>query len=324
MKKVLPTVAVAGGLYYYDQNVNPIISRNFMPKEFPEPSGTATPPAFQIQKGPEVSKSGISKELEQKYNQLESKTSELTNKFTSSFNDKKEDIKKELPTEDKNVVRSSMKSYYDSVNDLGDWLLGKSKSEPEKEADKWFNWGKKQEKEVKSTFETEKEKALNQYESAKSNLDELTNSIKEYNPFKSQKEEEDFLKSAQTDFNNSLKNLTSYGSELVDQANKNLEDSKNKWFNWGSKQQDKINEDIEKQKSFATQQYELAKRKYNHLVEQIQTSHPFQTKKEEEDHLKKAQDDMTNAMTNLKKFGEGVVEQIDKDYYQPLKEKVTK
>merc|ERR1712144_186150 len=102
-----------------------------------------------------------------------------------------------------------MKSYYDSVNDLGDWLLGKSKSEP-------------------------------------------------------QKEEEDFLKSAQTDFNNSLKNLTSYGSELVDQANKNLEDSKNKWFNWGSKQQDKINEDIEKQKSFATQQYELAKRKYNH------------------------------------------------------------
>merc|ERR1711939_674376 len=137
--------------------------------------------------------------------------------------------------------------------------------------------------EVKSTFETEKEKALNQYESAKSNLDELTNSIKEYNPFKSQKEEEDFLKSAQTDFNNSLKNLTSYGSELVDQANKNLEDSKNKWFNWGSKQQDKINEDIEKQKSFATQQYELAKRKYNHLVEQIH-----------------------------------------KDYYQPLKEKVTK
>lgn len=299
-----------------------------MPNKFPEPSGTATPPAFQIEKQ-EATKPGISKELEQKYNQLESKTSELTSKLTSNFNDKKEEIKQELPTQDKNFVRSSVGSYFDYVNDLGDWLLGKSKDEvlpaEQQPGNQWFSWsGNQHQKRIKNAAEDEKEKALSQYESAKQNLDQLTKSIQEYNPFKSKQEEEDFLKSAKEDFNNSLKNLSAYGSEVVDQANKNLEASKQKWFNWGSKKQDQLNEDIEKQKSYASKQYELAKRKYNHLMEQIQSSHPFQSKKEEDDHLKAAQEDLNRSLTNLKKYGQDMVDQIDKQYYQPLKEKITK
>lgn len=338
-KKILSGLVIAGGgLYYYDQNVDPIVSRVLIPEKVPQPSYTATPPVMKDELKKQEP-AGIRKELEDKYNQIESKTSELSSRLTSSFQSgsgsgsgsgsahpaaDRFNSGGTIPKPGEGFsLRLAVANYFDYINSVGESLMGKKTSEvPNTEevksnANSWFNWGTQKAKDV---GEEEKSAALKQYEAAKSKLDDLTKQIKEKSPFQSQQEEQDYLKSAQDDFNKAFSNLKKYGSEVVEQANATVESTKSSWFSWGKEQK----QDLEEQKSFAIKQYEAAQAKFDSLTQQIKDNSPFKSKQEEEDHLKAAQDDLNKAFSNLGSYGRDTIDQVKQDYYKPLKDKITK
>lgn len=340
MRKVLPFIIAGGALYYYDQNVDPIISRNFQ-KSVPEkvtPQRVNTP-IFQksdVQAAKEDTKSvasQISKDVEDKYNQLESKTSELANKWSSKLGDKKDEVSKELDSqvnkaqntwsntkilpEEKSSVRSGVAGYLDYINHLGNVISGKAK-ETETEISRqkpsyqnsWFSWGTGHKESLEQAYDVNKARAIKKYELAKQQLDDT---VKEWS--KSERKTPDVeyrLTDAQKNFDSSMKNLKSYGQEVIDQVNKDFEASKNSWFKWGLKQQDKLEAEYEKNKSKASQHYEEARKKFDDLTKQIQVSNPFKSQKEANDHLEAARNDLSKSYEDLKLYGSSFIESITK------------
>ncbi|EGV61688.1 hypothetical protein PSN45_000372 [Yamadazyma tenuis] len=321
MKKAIPFIVAAGALYYYDQNVDPIISRNFHRSV---PAKSASNPIEVFKKSePEkatdsvkAATSQFSKDIESKYNQFESKTSELANRLSSTFVEKKDDVSRyvnepKFTERPAGFFQSKVAAYLDAVNAAGDKLSGKSKSveaKAQQQKASWFTFGSNQQEKLQQTYDVERARAAKQYELAKAKLDELKNSFdKQKSPDVARQ-----LEAAQKDFNSSLNNLKAYGRDFIDQTNKDLESAKNSWWKWGQSKSDQLQKEYDSNKAAANSKYEAAKKRLDDLTRQVQSSNPFKTKQEELDHLQAAKDDLSSSYDNLKKFGSSLIDKVTK------------
>lgn len=332
MKKVLPVAIVGAGLYYYDQNVDPIISRNFNKSI---PNKAETPAAVKadykrakasVKENTDSFTSQVSKEVEQKYNQLESKTSELTSKLGDKLTDTKEqvqsswnnlDLRPDTPfVKSGNPVRDGVATYIEKVNSYGNKLAGKTEevkyeAKTQDYQNGWFNFGSSSnKKDLEKAYDVNKARALKQYEIAKNRLDEYKERFKDMSTMSP--EEKQFYHDAQKDFDNSLYKMKSYGEDVIEDLNKSMEEAKNSWFSWAGRKQDKLQREYDQQKAEANRQYEAAKKHLDDLTTQIQKSNPFKTKSEQDQHLEAAKDNLNKSYQHLKQYGSGLIENLTK------------
>ncbi|CAH6719422.1 hypothetical protein CLIB1444_02S08218 [[Candida] jaroonii] len=329
-RKILPIGAAAGLLYYYDQNVNPIISSNFqqLKKETPPPETIGKKVSAKseelkksfndnkkdLENKVQAESKGISNSIEKQYNKLESKTSELYNKL--SFNDvskEAENLKKDVKNEyyektgqNKSLVRSTVAGYIDYINEFGDYLLGRSPTPVltnKQKQQSWFAWGASVTDDAIENFDFDRAKSVNDYKESNQRLTQLT---REFQNKHLTREQQKLLDDAQKDVNNSLDQLSKYGREFVDNTTKAIEDSKKSWFNWGSAKRDELSDQYNKQKDLAIKKYEESKKKMDELAAKT-----FKTDDEKKEYLKQAENDLNNAMTQLSKFGSNLSAEIN-------------
>lgn len=332
MKKVFAVAAIAAGLYYYDQNVDPIISRNFN-RSVPDKAQTPAAIKADYQRGKAAVEEQtqsftnlVSKEAEQRYNQMESKASKLSNKIGEKANESKDqvqatwnnlDLRPETPyTKSGNPLRDGVASYLEQINSFGNKISGKAEdveNDIRKETghqNSWFTFGTSNKKQLEKSYDVNKAKALKQYEIAKNRLDQYKEKFKDMSTLSP--EEKKFLQDAQKDFDNSLNQLKGYGQDVIDDLNKNLEESKKSWFSWAGRKHDKLQEEYDQQKAEANKQYEAAKKHLDDLTNRIQKSNPFKSKSEQDKHLEAAKNNLDKSYEHLKQYGSGLIDNLTK------------
>lgn len=310
--KIIPVVIAGGALYYYDQNVNPIISRSF--HQAPEKKTQATSTVEQVKQETKQ----IGKSFENQYNRLENKTNELYQKIPSfNVNGTKEQAKKEFDdkktelTNNDNIFKQGIASYFDWVNSIGGSARYEAnlKSQKDTKAKTWFTWASKQADDSLETFDLDKAKTINEYKKTKLSLDEL---VKEYQNKHLTKEQQENLDKARKSFNQSLTHLQNYGSDLVDSINDSLNQTTNSWWKWGNKKGDELSDNYDAQKQKAIKQYESSKKKFDELSLKIGNK----SKAEKDDYLKDAQKDLNKCLTNLQRFGNDVVDETNAKFQE--------
>lgn len=311
---------VAGGAYYYDQNVQPIWSNHKVP-----PIEDDKKPPFDLKK-------------------IDSKTKELGNKLTNRFEEQKKEIEsktknsslfnqvKEEPKDNRTLPIKLADKYIDVVNSFGESTTAKTKelnqdsknlkSKVEDESKSWFNWFDSKKKDEQANLEASKE---HWFDWGASKQDQLT----------SQAEEE-------------KKNWLNWGSAKKDEVNDQLNDVKD-WNKSKLQEADetrlkyqqqvkdeydvqakKFNDTLSKEKKAAIDQYNSAKHNLEDLTSKLssKTSSLFGSKEEVSEkekanaHLNQAKKDFEDSLNNLKKFGDDFVKHIDQNYYVPLKKDV--
>jgi len=291
-KYLLGAVVIAGGAYYYDQNVEPIL---------PWTQKQINHGVQKVENKTTDLTSKLTKKIDEGKNELTKKSQEITEQIKDSnlylnLQNQVEDIKRATQNnivvveDDANAAVSAVRGYIDFVNKLGnsnktiidvssvekapeakkawlDWFKGegeeykkdvsKAKAEAEAKGNEWFNWGSKKSDE----FANEANKTI---ESQKA----------EYNSQKAQ------FKS-------------------------NYEATKND-----------LNDRYVQEKNRAIKSYESAKAQYDEIAAALKKSpDPLQNRK-----LKKAQEDLGSSLSNLKAYGDDLYN----DYYSKIKDILSK
>lgn len=305
---LLSIAAIGGGAYWYDQNVQPLWSQR-------------QPIAVQQQQQPlatQVSKESqdLAKKLSNEKKQVAAKTestldsiknSNIVTTLTNSVG--AQSPKTAEAVEQSKPLPTKLVHYYiDAINSFGESALAKISTSDDElrkqiEDDKksWVSWldlsKKKTEDEVNATKdswfswgETKKQEVQTEVSKAKDSW------------FSWGEDKKSELEATKND-------LKDWNSKKVDEANRKLNQTS-----------DKVSASLQAEKQHAIENYEAAKKNLDSLYQKINNK-LFKSEKEQQDHLKKATDDFNSSLTNLKKYGNDVVGQIDKDYYQPLKSK---
>lgn len=168
-------------------------------------------------------------------NEIEKETDSWFNWFGSKKEDAKADLKqaKQEAKETKSWWSSWGLKKVDEAEakaeqKKNEWLAWGSKKadEAEQTKDSWVSWGSKKADEVEArakgdtlgdTLAQEKQRAIDQYYKAKSNVESLTAKLADS---LTPQEKDKHLEQAQKDLNSSLTNLKKYGSDLADSIDK--------------------------------------------------------------------------------------------------------
>lgn len=196
----------------------------------------------------------------------------------------------------------------------------------EKEKNAWFNWGSKKADEAQQAAENAKK-------DAKAEKDKWVN-WGSNKADEAQRAAED----AKKDVKAEKDKWVSWGSNKADEAQKAAEDAKkdvkaekDKWVNWGSNKaneaQKAVNnaqkdakdayeslknaasENFEAAKQRALDEYYKAKKNVEDVTKQAQEkAKQVKGRVEDDEHLRKAKNDFQSAFTNLKRFGDNLVD----------------
>lgn len=169
--------------------------------------------------------------------------------FVNRLGQTEEEKLKELASSNPSRQREIRAELDRSKQTWGEWWSGKknklddkaeqARRDAEQTKDSWLSWGQDKKDEAKknldqqgnewsNTFEAGKQRALDEYYRAKKNLEDLTklasekanNAKNEVNP------DDRYLTKAKDDFQSALGNLSKYGSDLVDQADRAIRGNK--------------------------------------------------------------------------------------------------
>ncbi|ABN68529.2 predicted protein [Scheffersomyces stipitis CBS 6054] len=272
-KYILAATAIAGGVYYYDQNVQPIFPRpNQIHQELERVEHKAAESASNLQQK-------LTSKIDKGKTDLSKKTSELSDTLKDtklypapSATDTKEaasivdDIKKTVSSggdvvadlaasvkEEKSRVTRTVHGYIDFINSLGKSeksAVEKLATEAEATANSWFDWFGKREKDVENV-------------------------------------------------------LTS--------ASKEAEKTTNEWFSWGSKKSDeisstyedsksKLNSRFSQEKKRAIDTFENARAQYEQAIEKASKGVDPAYQKA----AQKAKEDLNKSVSELKAYGDDV------------------
>lgn len=377
-KKVfLGLAVVGGGLYYYDQNIQPIFPREEAQRIANKTSKEALVVNKDLQKldtktrefGSQLKKtvSDLATEVKQKTDSALTsvKDSELYNKWSSKVEDYTKDV--ELAAEEveqKPLFPRLAAKYVDFVNRIGQtdeeklkelqsatsarqqeikkelldsrqswssWWSGKKsevdskaselENKAEKKKDSWVNWG--------SSKKDEAERELNK---AKADAEKEKNLWVNWGSSKKE-EAKDKLDQAKNDAEKEKNLWVNWGSSKKAEAEKELnkakadaEKEKNSWTNWGSAKVDEADKQLQSASKDAQSTYEASKKaavdEYNHAKKTLDdltkqaadkaNSLFGEAKKDLDNHLEKAKNDFNSAFTNLKKYGNDLVDLVSK------------
>lgn len=290
----------AGGLYYYDQNVQPIFTR----KKVEPPHSTYTT-AFSKQADP----------FEERKNELDLRVSnyktaqqqKLSNKtegaidsiknsaLVSKLTSRSEELENKLDDRNKNAFVRLGDKYIDMVNkvsgeaDLTENELRQRASDlharAEKEANSWFNW-----------FGVKKDEAGNKLDNARQQAEKEKQSWFSWGNKKAD-EATDKLEAKKNDLSKEASSWSNWGAKKKDEAADKLDKEASSWSNWGSKKKDEIADEADKQASSwskwgskkadeADKQLENAKKDWSSTVED--------TKKAAEDQYNASKDALSS------------------------------
>ncbi|KAI5968814.1 PRS, partial [Candida margitis] len=251
-KYFLGAAAIAGGVYYYDQNVERILPRK-------EHQQLAQQTAKIDEKAHEWNNK-LTQKIEDGKKELEKKTDSVTSSVKESdayqtFRGNKEDYRKSVkdaatPEDEKSVFKRGMQKYIDFVNCLGTNSVKTGETQvssvgplPEvKEKPIFGNWfGKSDVDEAKDKAESEKNKLFNwgsdKADEAKADAERKKN---EWSAWGSKKSEE-----AKSEAEHEKSKLLNWGSDKA----KDAEQKKDEWVSWGSKKADQTKADAEHEKN---------------------------------------------------------------------------
>ncbi|KAK6200206.1 uncharacterized protein RJT21DRAFT_41866 [Scheffersomyces amazonensis] len=249
---LLATVAIAGGAYWYDQNVQPIIPRQQRNEIKQELNKFQDKAHNQIVQPAQDLNNKLTKEIKNSKQELtEAKDSRLYKEIKAVREDIQASYDKAVKDidEDKNILVKAVGKYIDAINSIGesatskanetreevtqqvekskgwfeDWFGSKTdkvEAELEKSKKDWLNWGTSKQDELSKNYENtkkqlgerfdkEKQRAIEQYEIAKKNFDNLVADLQPDSPNREQK-----LSRAKQDLTNSVNNLKAYGDDL--------------------------------------------------------------------------------------------------------------
>lgn len=251
--KFLATGAIAaGGLYYYDQNIQPIFSR----KKVPTPNSTYTSTygkqadpfeerANELGQRVSSYKTAQQKKLsENTENAFDSiKHSSLVNKLSS----RADELENKWDDNDKNVLVRLGDKYIDLVNKVsGEGPISEHelrnraerlKTRADKEANSWFNW-----------FGAKKDEAADQLDDAKKRAEQEKRSWFSWGQKKSD-EAADKLEAKKKELNKEASSWTSWGQKKKDEAADKLDKEASSWSSWGEKKKDEAANKLDKEAS---------------------------------------------------------------------------
>lgn len=305
---LLSLAAIGGGAYWYDQNVQPLWSQRLpiAVQRQPQPlTSDIDKKSQELSKKFSKEKNELAAKTESTFDQI--KNSNIVNTLTNSVGAQSPTAAEKVEPA-KSVPVKLVHSYIDAINSFGEsvlsklsagdedlrkrieedkstwvnWLDGSKKKTEDKVAeakDSWFSWGNAKEAEAKKEATKAKESWLGWGEEKKSELESTKNDLKDWN------------------------------SRKVNEANKQLNETS-----------DKVSASLQAEKQRAIENYEAAKKNLDSFYQKVNNK-LFKSEKEQQDHLNKAKDDFNSSLTNLRKYGNDLVAQIDKEYYQPLKSK---
>ncbi|CAI5755531.1 unnamed protein product [Candida verbasci] len=230
-KYLLGTAAIVGGVYYYDQFVQPILPR----KQHEQLNKTTN----RIDKDSNRINDKLSDKIEQGKNLLQEKKEALKDtKLYKNFtnDDKKVDELKYFarenttPDDDKSVLKKSVQKYIDFIN-----CLGEGKYETERTP--YSSMGELEEVKEKPIFGG----LFNKKDEVKDKAEAKKN---EWSNWGSKE-----LDQAQSDAEAKKNEWSSWANKKLDQAQSDAEAKKNEWSNWGSKKADELKDDAETKKN---------------------------------------------------------------------------
>ncbi|KAK6458903.1 uncharacterized protein RJT20DRAFT_4491 [Scheffersomyces xylosifermentans] len=291
-KVLLGAVVLAGGAYYYDQNVQPILP--WTQKQFNDG-------VQKVEHQTADFTNKLTKKIDEGKNELAKKSQELTEQIKdsnlySNLQSSVEDIKKVTQNtivvveDDSNPAVNAVRGYIDFVNKLGNsdkTVIDVSSVEKAPEAKKaWFDWFKGETKDYKKDLDKAKAEA-----EAKGN---------EWFAWGSKKSDE-FANEANKTIDAQKAELNSQKAQLQS--------------NYESTKKD-LNDRYVEEKNRAIKSYESAKAQYDEVAAALKNSpDPLQNKK-----LRKAQDDLSSALSNLKAYGDDLYT----EYYAKIKDILSK
>lgn len=262
-KYFLGTIALVGGVYLYDQNVQPIIPRqqqlkHDLDKVDHKQADLSKKLSNKIEEGKkELSKKPSLKEL--------LKDTTLYQKVVNNAEEYKDAVNEATtPDSEKNFLVRGVDKYIDVVNSIGDsnktttpystmsgqvevkekpWFGGwfqkedsveRAKKDAEAKKDEWFSWGSKKSGEAKK-----------EYGKAKNDAEAKKDEWFSWGSKKSDEASRD-IERAKKDANSKANEWSAWGSKKADQAANDVEAKKDEWANWGSKKSDELSKDFNK------------------------------------------------------------------------------
>ncbi|KAI5955445.1 CSP37 [Candida theae] len=269
-KYLLGAAAIAGGVYYYDQNVERILPRK-------EHQQLAQQTAKVDQKAHEWNNK-LTQKIEQGKKELDKKTNSITESVKESdtyqkLHQNKEDYRKSVkdaatPEDEKSIFKRGMQQYIDFVNCLGtnsvktgetqissagalpevkekpifgNWFgksdVDEAKDKAEQKKDEWVSWGSKKTEQAKADAEHEKNKLFN---------------------WGSDKADE-----AKAEAERKKNEWSAWGNKKADQVKADAEKEKNSWFSWGNKKADEAQDKKDDLVSLANQKLDEASKEFN-------------------------------------------------------------
>lgn len=339
-KYILGTLAIAGGVYYYDRNVKPIIPRNRAMidhdvdgvKKFSSDVSKEINERIEEQRKQMKDHPSFSEQLKDlKDTKLYQNISHKTDQYKDAVDEASASEK------DKNILKSGVHKYIDTVNSIGD--LNKTTTNistvsPDKEVKEksWGAWlrGDKSEAEKKLDEATEKAEATK----------------KEWLNWGSKKADEaaDGLDKTQQDLERKKNEWFNWGSKKSDEAKSEAERLRNSaenkaddWTSWGSKKADEASKDIsaqyeqsksslEETKKALGDRFEVEKQRAIDNFERARTNLEDLTNKllrsaepDKNEKLEKARSDFQSSLNHLKSYGSDVYNEAStkiKDLYK--------
>lgn len=349
-KLFLGLAIVGGGVYLYDQNVLPILPRDEKAKQIAIKNGKPSPEVrkefnkldakardfgSQLKKTAAESTEDIRNKADSAITSV--KESEIYNKWSQKLDSYASDVER-AATEVENLPlgKRLAAKYIDGINKLGQtdeeklkelasltslrqqeikadlskknqlwgsWWLGKKseadakadelKYRAEKEKNSWFSWGESKKDEAKSKADqlkkdAEKEKSswVSWGESKKDEAKAKTNQLKK----DAEKEKSSWL---------------SWGESKKDEARLNADRAKYEF----DQQKKEWSESWEAGKQRALEEYNLAKKSLDDFTK---SAGDAVYNKDQQAHLEKAKGNLLSALTNLKKYGNDLIDQVSK------------
>ncbi|RLV87131.1 37 kDa cell surface protein [Meyerozyma sp. JA9] len=285
--KILATGAIAaGGLYYYDKNVQPIFPRKNIP---PAPNSTYTS-TYGKQADPFEERTNeldqrvsarktaqqqkISQKTENAYDSI--RHSSLVNKLSS----KSDELENKLDDHNKNALVRLGDKYIDLVNKVsGEGPISERElrqrasrlqERADREASSWFNWfgakkdeagdrlddaRKQAERKKQSWFSWGEKKADEAADKAEAKKNELSKEASSWSAWGSRKKDE-----AANKLDKEASSWSSWGEKKKDEAADKLDKEASSWSSWGSKKKNEAERELDHAKKDWSDSVEETKR----------------------------------------------------------------
>ena len=298
-KVFLGTIALAGGVYLYDQNVQQIIPRQKQIKHDLDKVD---------RKQQDLSKK-ISHKIEEGKRELAKKPSlkeqikdtTLYQKVAANAEEYKDALDEATtPDSEKNVLVRGVDKYIDLVNSIGDanktttpystmsgqvevkekpWFGGwfgtredkieRTRKDAEAKKDEWFSWGSKKSNEAKK-----------EYGKAKNEAEDKKDEWFSWGSKKSNEASKEYEKTKK-DAESKANEWSKWGSQKADKAANEAEAKKDEWVNWGSKKSDEVSKDLNKKYDQGTDELnkQLAKLQDNYEQSKNQLASKYEEEK---------------------------------------------